>query len=148
MAATANSWKIGAGKWKTKFYPKTASVAIATGVLVENASGRVKEATTTAGATDTPVVGIYDGPAITSASATYADESDLAIRVPAEPLATAIGKVDTGSLSSVMIMLSYDISATNGVTVSTSSNEPVTCVRFISATEGEFVLTNASSPAA
>lgn len=148
MAATANSWKIESGKWKVVYFPKTASTAIASGILVSLAAGYLVEGTTTAGASDTPVAGLYFGPAITSASSNYTTTDLLPVYVPAEPLAVARATVDTGSLAATSVGLSYDISATNGVTVSTTTNEPVTCVKYISATEGLFVLTNLSSPAA
>jgi len=148
MAATANSWKIESGKWKALWLPKTASTAIASGILVSLASGYLVEGTTTAGASDTPVAGLYFGPAITSASANYATADLIPVYVPTEPLAVARAVVDTGSLAATDVGKSFDISATNGVTVSTTTNEPVTCVKYISATEGLFVLTNLSSPAA
>jgi len=148
MPATANSWRIGGGKWKLKHFKKTASTAIANGTLLSFSGGYLIEGTTTAGATDTPVAGIYMGPAITSASANYASADSIPVHVPAEPMATAIGLVDTGTIAVTDVGKSFDISATNGVTVSTSTHETVTCSKFISTTECEFVLTNVSSPAA
>jgi len=148
MAATENSWYPASGKWKTRWFKKTASVAIAKNVLLEFASGYVKEATTTCGASDTPLAGIYPGPAITSASSDYASNTYVPVLVPAEPLAEAEGAIDTGTPAATDVGKSFDISATNGVTVSTTSNEPVTMAQYISATKGRFVFTNLSSPAA
>ncbi len=148
MAATANSWRIGSGKWKTKHFKRTASTDIAKGTLLTFSGGYLIEGTTTAGATDTPVAGIYQGPSITSASTNYSTAEYIPVQVPAEPLAVAIGVVDTGTIAVTDVGKSFDISATNGVTVSTSTNEPVTCAKFISTTECEFYLTNLSSPAA
>jgi hypothetical protein len=148
MAATKNSWKIASGKWKTMWFKRTASTDIASGVLLELVAGYLVEATTTAGATDTPVAGIYEGPAITSALSTYATAEYIPVQVPVDPNASALGIVDTGTLAQTSVGLSYDISATNGVTQSTSTNEAVTCIKFITAALGEFVLTGLSSPAA
>lgn len=148
MAATAQSWRKYSGKWKTVWMEKKASVAIASGVLLEFEGGYVKEATTTAGATDTPVAGIYEGPAITSTSTNYATTDRIPVQVPAEPMCLAEGAIDTGTPAITDQGKSFDISATNGVTVSTTANEAVTLQRYISATKGLFVLTNLSSPAA
>jgi hypothetical protein len=152
MAATANSWKIGAGKWKCKWFPKTASTAIATGILLELSSGYLIEATTSAGASDTPVAGLYFGTAITSTSSNYTTAELLPVWVPADPMATAIGIVDTGTIAVTDLGKSFDISATNGITVSTTTNEPVTVVKVLDTTAAaglaEVVLTNMSSPAA
>jgi len=153
MAATANSWKLGRGKWKVcKDFKRTASTDIASGVLLQTSGGYLIEATTSAGASDTPVIGIYQGPAITSATANYATAEYLSVMIPAEPLATAIGVVDTGTLAVTDPGKSYDISATNGITVSTTTNEPVTIVKALDLTAAaglaEVVLTNYSSPAA
>ena len=70
------------------------------------------------------------------------------VLVPAEPLAQAKITVGTGSLAATDVGKSFDVDADAEVTVSTTSNEPLTCSRYISATEGVFVLTNLSSPAA
>jgi len=148
MAATANSWRIGGGKWKVKHFKRTASTDIAKGTLLQFSGGYLIEATTSAGASDTPVAGIYQGPAITSATANYATAEYIPVMVPAEPNATAIGAVDTGTIAVTDVGKSFDISATNGVTVSTTTNEAVTCSKFISTSECEFILTGLSSPAA
>lgn len=149
MAVVANSAKNFEGKWKLEWFPKTASVVIVKGTPVEiDGSGKVKQATTTAGASDTPIVGIYQGPTTASTDADYASNTLIPVMVPAEPLAKVQMTVSTGSLAATDIGKSFDIDANSSVTVSTTTNEPVTCVRYLSATEGVFVLTNLSSPAA
>jgi hypothetical protein len=148
MAAANNSAKLGRGKWKVMYFPKTASAAICSNSLVEFASGYVKQATTTAGATDTPLAGIYIGPEITSGSSNYATTEKVPVLVPEGPTAEALLVVGTGSLTAAMVGQSYDIDADAEVTVSTTSNEPVTCTEYISATSGMFALTLLSAPAA
>lgn len=148
MAVVAFSAKPITGKWKTMWMPKTASVAIVKGTLVEMAAGYFKQATTTAGATDTPLLGIYNGPTVASTDSDYASNTLLPVLVPAEPLAEAEIVVGTGSLAATDVGKSFDIDSDAEVTVSTTSNEPVTCTKYISATLGNFVLTNLSSPAA
>lgn len=148
MAVVANSARPGRGKWKIMWLQKTASVAIVNGTLVEYASGYIKQATTTAGASDTPLAGIYIGPSITSASSNYATNDKVEVLVPAEPLAEALLVVGTGSLAATDQGKSFDIDSDAEVTVSTTTNEAVTCTEYISATLGMFVLTNVSSPAA
>lgn len=148
MAIVANSAKNFAGKWKTAWYPKTASVVIVKGTPVEWASGYIKQATTTAGASDTPLAGIYAGTTIASTDADYASNTLVPVWVPAEPLAELQMTVSTGSLAATDVGKSFDIDANSSVTVSTTANEAVTCTKYISTTEGMFVLTNLSSPAA
>jgi len=148
MAIVAFSAKNFRGKWKTAWYPKTASVAIVKGTPVEWAAGFIKQATTTAGASDTPLAGIYNGPTIASTDSDYASNTQVPVLVPAEPMAEVQMTVSTGSLATTDVGKSFDIDANSSVTVSTTSNEPVTCTKYISATEGLFVLTNVSSPAA
>jgi hypothetical protein len=148
MSVVAFSSKNFRGKWKTAWYPKTASVVIVKGTPVEWAAGYVKQATTTAGATDTPLAGIYNGPTTASSDSDYASNTLVPVLVPAEPLAEVQMTVSTGSLAATDVGKSFDIDANSSVTVSTTTNEPVTCSKYISATEGLFVLTNISSPAA
>lgn len=148
MAAAPNSAKPGRGKFKIMWLPKTASVAIEKNTLVQFDSGYVKQATTTAGASDTPIAGIYVGPAITSGSANYATTDKIEVLVPESPLAEFEIVVGTGSLAATDVGKSFDIDADAEVTVSTTTNEAVTCTEYISATLGKFVLTNLSSPAA
>jgi hypothetical protein len=148
MAVVANSAKPGRGKFKIMWLPKTASVAIMRGTLVQFDSGYVKQATTTAGASDTPLAGIYVGPSITSASANYASNDKIEVLVPAEPLAELEIVVGTGSLAPTDVGKSFDIDTDAEVTVSTTVNEAVTCTEYISPTLGKFVITNLSSPAA
>ena len=148
MAVVAHSAKVGRGETKIMWLPKTASVAIVTGTLVQFDSGYVKQATTTAGASDTPLVGIYVGPSITSASANYATTDKIEVLVPKEPMTEFEIVVGTGSLAATDVGKSFDIDSDAEVTVSTTANEAVTCTEYISATLGKFVITNLSSPAA
>lgn len=149
MAATTGAARVESGKWKTVWLPKKASTAIAADVLLMFTAGFVLEADTTAGASDTPLVGIFVGPAITSASANYATTDLIPVLVPADPFAVANLLIDTGTPSATAdIGKSFDISATGGVTVSTTTNEPVTFLKYLSATRGLFLLTLLSAPAA
>lgn len=146
MAATINSAKIAGGKWKIVWLPKAASTLLSANVLVQFNAGFIIEATTTAGASDTPLVGINLGGTQAAADATTAL---IPIAVPQEPGATAQLLIDTGTPSATAdIGKSFDISATGGVTFSTTTNEPVTFWKYLSATQGIFVLTSYSAPAA
>lgn len=148
MAAVARSAVPYRGKWKTMWIPKTASGTLENQSLVEFAAGYVKQATTTAGASDTPLAGIYIGGQVTSSSSNYTTTERVPVLVPSEPLAEALVTVGTGSLAATDVGKSFDIDSDAEVTVSTTTNEPVTCTEYISATQGVFVFTNASSPAA
>lgn len=128
--------------------PKKASSTFENGSLVEFEAGYVKQATTTAGASDTPLAGIYIGKQVTASSSNYATTERVPVLVPSEPNAVAEITVGTGSLAATDVGKSFDIDSDAEVTVSTTTNEAVTCVNYISATLGHFVLTGISSPAA
>lgn len=146
MAATANSWFPERGKWKIEWLPAKASTALSANVLVDLTAGFIVEASTNTGQTDQPLIGIHIGAARTSGDSTT---PLVPVLVPGEPGAVARGLIDTGTPSATAdIGKSFDISATGGVTFSTSSNEPVTFWKYISATQGLFVLTSYSAPAA
>lgn len=146
MAATINAAKIDGGRWKIVWLPKKASTLLSANVLVDLTSGFVVEASTGTGASDQPLIGINVGGTQAAADATTAL---IPIAVPGEPGATAQLLIDTGTPSATAdIGKSFDISATGGVTFSTTTNEPVTFIRYISATQGIFVLTSYSAPAA
>ena len=146
MAATANSWKLNSGKFKIKYFNKAANTVISTGVMVELVSGVLVEATTTAGATNTPIVGLYAGPSIATTSSNYAVAEKLPVYVPVDPTVLYQGIVDTGTLVTTSEGYSYDISATNGVTQSTSTNKPVLCQRFLTAALGLFSINTLGNP--
>lgn len=148
MAAVARSAIIKRGKWKVAWYPKIASGTLENQSLVEWAAGYVKQATTTAGASDTPLAGIYIGGQVTASSSNYATTEKVPVLVPDSPLAEAEITVGTGTLAATDLGKSFDIDSDAEVTVSTTTNEAVTCTGFISTTKGDFVLTNVSSPAA
>jgi hypothetical protein len=148
MGVVAFSSKNYKGKWKTMHFPKKASVVIVKGTPVEFESGVVKQATTTAGATDTPLAGIYNGPTTASTDADYASNTLVPVLVPGEPNAEVQMTVSTGSLAATDVGKSFDIDANSSVTVSTTANEPVTCTKYISATEGLFTIQSLANPAA
>lgn len=146
MAATANSWYPERGRWKIEWLPKKASTLLSNNVLVDLTSGFVVEASTGSGASDQPLIGIHIGGTQAAADATTAL---VPVLVPGEPGAVARGLIDTGTPSATAdIGKSFDISATGGVTFSTTTNEPVTFIKYLSATQGLFVLTSYSAPAA
>lgn len=140
MTVVAQSAKIASGKWKVRWFPKTASVAIVTGTLVEFGSGYVKQATTTAGANNTPLAGIFIGTSVTASSSDYASNTKVPVLVPADPMAEAEIVVGTGSLAATDVGKGFDIDSDAEVTVSTTTNEPVVCTEYISATLGKFRL--------
>lgn len=136
MAATINSAKIAGGKWKIMWFPKKASTLLSANVLVELTTGFAIEATTTAAAADTPLVGINLGGTQAAADATTAL---IPIAVPQDLGATAQLLIDTGVPSATADLgKSFDISATGGVTFSTSTNNAVVFVKYLSATQGIF----------
>lgn len=136
MAATAQSAKVYSGKWKTLWFPKTASTLLTAGVLVDLTSSYLKEAGTGSGGNGQPLVGIHIGP---TQPATDATTALVPVAVPAEPNCAALITVGTGSLSATASFgQPYDVDANANVTVSTSTRKCLTCVGYVSATQGMF----------
>ena len=138
MAQTAYSAKVYSGKWKLMWFPKTASATLTAGVLVDLTSGYVAQAGTGSGGNGQPLVGIYGGATYASSDATTVL---VPVYVPAEPHAYALITVGTGSLSATASFgQPYDVDANSNVTVSTSTHKCLTCVGYVSATQGIFKL--------
>jgi hypothetical protein len=136
MAATINSAQIASGKWKVVWLPKKASTLLSANVLVDLTAGFVVEAGTGSGGNNQPLVGINLGGTQAAADATTAL---IPIAVPAEPHAYAQLLIDTGTPSATAdIGKPFDISATGGVTFSTSTRKCVSFVKYLSATQGIF----------
>jgi hypothetical protein len=138
-------WAISSGKVKTVYKPVKASTVITQYDLVCLVAGFVVTATTTAAAADTCILGVYQGATRTSGQA---DTPLVPVLVPADEFTVWVGPIDTGTPSATADLgKAWDISSTNGVTFSTTSNNAVTFVGYISATSGLFVLRTNTSPA-
>lgn len=136
MSVVANQATVESGKWKIVWFPKTASATLTQGNLVDLTSGYVAQAGTGSGGNGQPLVGIYIGTTYASSDATTVLVS---VAVPAEPQAYARINVTTGSLSATAALgQPYDCDVNAGCTVSTSTHKCLTCVRYISATQGIF----------
>ena len=82
------SVKIESGKWMTMWLSKKASTAFATNSMVEVTAGYIAPADSGSGATDSPLVGVYQMPAITSATTgtyKYSNTAKIPIQVPIGP---------------------------------------------------------------
>jgi len=133
------AFKVNSGKWKTVWYPKKASTAFSADSLVmfDSGTGNLTPATSSAGGTDLPIVGIYSGPAIASTDTTT---NQIAILVPADPFATMIGDVTAGTLAATSQGAAFDLNSATGVNQGASTNNAVACAKFISATQGLFTI--------
>ena len=129
------SVKVESGRWTTVFAPKKASTAFVQNSLVSLDDGFVTPGDSTTGAADEQVLGVYGGPAIASSSTTT---TEIPVQVPIGP-ATVRATV-TGTFAATNLGDGFDLS--DDVTVDAAANtyKVVNCVRFISATEGIFVI--------
>jgi len=135
------SISIGSGQWTTIWRKKKASTAFTSGSLVSLDDGYVTPADSTTGAADEPVLGVYEGPTISSATTgkyLYSNTAEVPVQVPIGP--ALIRATVTGTMTAVMEGLSYDLSDAVTVNVGSTTYGTVTAVRYISATEGIFAI--------
>ena len=132
------SVKIESGKWKTVWKPKKASTTFVKDSLLVLDAGFATPAGTDAGAADKPVLGVYQGPAYASSDVTT---SLIAVQTPADPYCVVRATVSAGTPSATADLgKSFDMADDVSVTFSVTTNEPVAFEKYISATEGLFVL--------
>lgn len=129
------SVKIESGLWTTIWRAKKVSTAFVKNSLVTLIAGFVTPATTDAGAADKPCFGVYEGPAISAALAT----------TPLVPVSVPIGPAlvrvtATGTLATTHEGNSFDMSDDVTVNAAATTYGVLTCVKFISATEGIFAI--------
>jgi len=122
------------GRTKIAWYPAATSQAFAVNTLVNfNLSGEIIPADSTSG----DHIGIILK-AITSASPEYATETNVPVEVPVDKMCEL--EADATGLTSESVGLTYDLTDAATVNGSASSIDAVTCVKYISATKGRFVL--------
>ncbi len=129
------SVKIESGLWTTIWRKKKVSTAFVKNSLVALVAGFVEPGASDTGAADKPALGVYEGPAI---SASLATTPLIPVAVPIGP-ATVRATV-TGTLASTNEGNSYDMSDDVTVNRGATTYGTVTCVKFVSATEGIFTI--------
>jgi hypothetical protein len=131
------SFKLVKGRPQLKWFKKTASTAYARDTLMamDNSTGYLIAASAT---TDYNIGAIRR--AVVSTDADYAQNSLVPVEVPAEPWATYLADVTTGSLAATDVGKYFNLTDAAGVNVSAATNKSVLCVGYISATQGLFIL--------
>jgi len=118
---------------------KKASTAFAIDSLVSLDDGYVTPADSTTGASDEPPLGIYLGKAITSATVGTYLYSNTALVPVAVPIGPALFRATaSGALAITSQGMSYDLASAVTVNEASSTYGVVTCVKYVSATEGIF----------
>ena len=123
------------GKTKTEWLPVTASTTFSKGAIVSFASGYLIEATSSTAALSH--VGVIKK-AIAATDADYADSRLIEVRVPTERHATV--RATTASLVTTDVGSEFDLSDSVTVNRGASSVDAVKLVKYISATEGVFMV--------
>ena len=122
------------GRTKIMSLPAATSQAFSKNSLVYfNGSGEIIPADATSG----DHIGIILK-AITSASAEYTTETNVLVEVPMDKMCEI--EADATGLTSESVGLTYDLTDASTVNGSATSIDTVTCVKYISATKGRFVL--------
>lgn len=128
------------GRTKIKSLPKTASVTITAGDLLILTTGQL--ATATAGDNAATIVGI----AVKSVASTDSDYATggalLQVEVPVEPNCELEGPVANGSLLTTSIGVEFGLTSAGAVDFADNTNTDLTCIGFVSASVGRFVIQN------
>lgn len=122
------------GKWIFKHIQKNASTTFTFGDLVMVTAGELDTAT----AQSTKHLGIIMTD-VTSGDADFASGTKVAVAVPTEPSCEFEATV-TGTLTTAMIGVQYDLSTAGLVNVAGTTYKVVTCKGFIATNKGRFQL--------
>jgi hypothetical protein len=128
------------GKTKFMYFPSTTSQAIAKGSLVSLSSGCLIPATNSVA--PELIVGVIRH-AITSASDEYTTSLPVEVEVPVEKMVVWNAPVAVGTLAATSVGTYMDLTTADdgsGVDQSAGTYDVVYCTKYISASEGEFVL--------
>lgn len=123
--------------WEIVWMRKIASTAFSANSLV--ARSAAIDTVEPADASDTELVGICLR-AVTSADSDYASNTRIPVLVPCSKKAEMIGDVSTSTIAITDEGNEYDLASATGVDASASSNDPVKLLKFISSTQGIFVI--------
>lgn len=117
------------GKAQVKFYPKTASTALANGDLVQLSSGKLIKATTTS-LLHCGVV-LRD---VVATDADYASTTSLPVLVPNDDTEFLVD-VGTGTLTTAMVGETHDLTDADSIDVTAAAKDVVTITGFVSASK-------------
>lgn len=135
------SVKIESGLWTTVWRKKKASTAFATNSMVELTAGFAAPADSGSGASDSPLLGVYTMPAITSATTgtfLYSNTAKIPVQVPIGP--ALVRCTTTSGLASTDEGKQMDMSDSTNVAYDGTTYGCVTLVKYISTTEGIYAI--------
>ena len=135
------SVKIESGLWTTIWRRKKASTTFTANSLVSLDDGFVAPADTSTGAADEPVLGVFQGPNIVSTTIgtfLYSNTALVPVQVPIGP--ALVRATASNTLASTEEGCSFDLGDSVTVDTSATTYGTVTCVKYISATEGIFAI--------
>jgi hypothetical protein len=127
--------KVNSGRWTCIWRKKKVSTAFVQNSLVALEDGFVIPADSNSGAADEQILGVYSGPAISSALATT---PLIPVWVPIGP--ALIEATVTGTLASTSEGDGFDMSDSVTVNAGANTYKAVTCVKYLSATLGIFAI--------
>ena len=120
---------IHSGLWETKWFPKKASTAFVKGQFAELSGGFVQPCTS----------GTIEICGVNQDSA-YASSSTTTVKIPIFVPKSKGAIVQAEQSAATTIGNEYDLSDSDTVNQGASTNDPVTCVRSLSATQGLFTI--------
>ena len=135
------SVKIESGKWMTMWIPKKASETFARDSMVEMTAGYAAHADSGSGASDSPLLGVYQRPAITSATVgtyKYSLTTKIPVQIPIGP--ATIRCTTTSGLAATDVGKQMDMSDSENVAYDGTTYGCVTLVKYISTTEGIYTI--------
>jgi len=129
------SFKPFSGRWKSIWLPVTPSTVLAAQSIVTFTTGKL--VASTAGTAAVANVGIAVG-VIAAADSDYADDRLIEVLVPTEKHATV--KATTASLVATDVGGEFDLTDASTVNRAASSVDAVKCMKYLSGTEGVFMV--------
>ena len=132
---------VNSGLWTTIWRNKKASTALVGNEFVILDAGYVNAASTDAGAVNKPILGVLEGPVVASdtiGTYLYSNTALVPVQVPIGP--ATVRATATNTLAKADEGKQLDLSDAVTVNHSGVTYGPVTCVKFISTTEGIFAI--------
>lgn len=117
------------GKWSNEVIPTKSGTAYVAGELIYHDG--------TDNVPATPTTEVLKG-FVVEAKAAAANTNPIVIRVPKSLDATFYAEIGNGTIAATDVGKSFDLSSSTTINASATDEVPVTLVRFISSTKGEF----------
>jgi len=136
------------GKWVIRWVNKKASTAFSKESLCDLIAGYVNPSSANSGAANKPVLGIYQGPTISSATTgkyLYSNTAEVPVLVPASPRASMLMDTTGTDLAITDQGNRFDMSTALLVDTDANTNGAVRCIKYLSTSKGVFEISRGTN---